>query len=225
LTDIKKTYPDGAQALKGVNLEVQEGELFCLVGPSGCGKSTLLKLISGFEKPTSGGVINSNNTSMVFQSGALLPWLTVRENVAFGLKMTGQSTEKVSRYIEMVGLESFTKKYPRALSGGQRQRVGIARALSMDPELLLMDEPFSALDTITSDELHKDLLDIWKKENLTVILVSHSIEEAVTLADRIAIMKQGQIEKIVENPLERPRNIHSEAFLREVDKIKQLLET
>src|SRR5579884_4065216 len=160
--NISKTYPiQKVQAVKDINLEVQEGEFFVLIGPSGCGKSTILKMIADLEKPTSGEIFKPESISMVFQSGALLPWLTVKENVEFPLKMRGWKKGKIDQvidqYLEMVGLTSHTKKYPRELSGGQRQRVGIARALSITPEVLLLDEPFSALDPITTDDLHKDL--------------------------------------------------------------------
>jgi len=198
----KKYHGQSKLSLKDVNLEINQGEFFCLIGPSGCGKSTLLKTIIGIEKPTSGQIHRPEDITMVFQSGALLPWLNVLDNTSFGLKMKGlpeiQYRQTAEKYLEMVGLSQFLKKSPRELSGGQRQRVGIARALSMETEVLFLDEPFSALDPVTTEELHKDLIKIWKDTGKTIIMISHSIQEAVELADRIAVMKEGEIEKIVD---------------------------
>ena len=147
------------------SLSIDRGEFFCLVGPSGCGKSTVLKMIAGIEIPTSGMLVRPNHVGMVFQSYALLPWLTVEENISFAARMQRFEEERVKeltgRYLRMVHLEAFAKKHPRELSGGQRQRVGIARALAVEPDVLLMDEPFSALDPVSCDELYADLLEIW----------------------------------------------------------------
>lgn len=196
---VSKKYPiAGVLAVTDLSLDIYSGEFFCLVGPSGCGKSTVLKLIAGLEKPTSGTVEKPKNIAMVFQSGALLPWLTVTQNVAFGLKMKGGTTRGVSQYLEMVGLTPLAHRFPRELSGGQRQRVGIARALAVSPEVLLLDEPFSALDAVTTDELHKDLLKIWRDTKITVVMVSHLLEEAALLADRVAVMENGRLKEIVE---------------------------
>ena len=227
--NISKTYPiQKVQAVKDINLEVQEGELFVLIGPSGCGKSTILKMVAGLEKPTTGEIFKPESISMVFQSRALLPWLTVKENVEFPLKMKGWKKAKIDQvidqYLEMVGLTSHTKKYPRELSGGQRQRVGIARALSITPQVLLLDEPFSALDPITTDDLHKDLLKIWKEQKLTIVMVSHSLEEAVVLADRIGIMSEGKLKEVLEIKIDRPRDDESPEVIREVEKVKKILE-
>jgi NitT/TauT family transport system ATP-binding protein len=215
-------------AISDVSFDVNEGEFFCLVGPSGCGKSTILRLIGGIELPTSGVIEKPNEVSMVFQSGALLPWMSVEENVSFVNKAKGLSRMKIeeqtTKYLRMVDLEAFRFRYPRELSGGQQQRVGIARALAIEPKVLLLDEPFSALDPVTTDELHECLLKVWKETGKTIVMVSHSIEEAVLLSDRIAVMKQGGIKEIVEVDLKRPRNEESKEFLNLLGKIKLLLE-
>lgn len=225
---VSKRYPQGVtNALKNITLEILREEFFCLVGPSGCGKSTLLKLIAGIENPSSGEIDKPTQVSMVFQSGALLPWLTVEENVGFGLKMKGISSrvtaEVSAKYLDLVHLSDFAKKYPRELSGGQRQRVGIARALAMEPEVLLLDEPFSALDPFTTEELHRDLLNIWKTTKATVVMVSHLLEEALILADRVGVMGQGEIKDIIEVNLPRPRNAHSEEFLSLIERLRRIL--
>lgn len=214
--------------VEDLSLTVEQGEFFCLVGPSGCGKTTLIKMIVGINKPTSGQIQRPDNISLVFQSGALLPWLSVFENVAFGLKMKelpqSEIGKEVEQYLKMVGLEGFDKKYPRELSGGQRQRVGIARALAVKPQVLLLDEPFSALDEITTSELHQDLLKIWEKTKITIIMVSHLLEEAVFLADRVGVMKEGKLKMVVQINCPRPRNIRSPQFFQEVDKLRSLLD-
>ncbi len=204
-----------------------EGEFFCLVGPSGCGKSTILKLIGNIETPTSGNIEKPEEVSMVFQSGALLPWMSVEENVSLVNKVKGLSSLKVeeqtAKYLRMVDLETFRFRYPRELSGGQRQRVGIARALAVEPKVLLLDEPFSALDPVTTDELHKYLLKVWQETKKTIVMVSHLVEEAVLLSDRIAVMEQGKIKEIVDVNLKRPRNDESKEFLQVLDKVKNSL--
>ncbi len=215
-------------AITNVSFEVSEGEFFCMVGPSGCGKSTILRLIGGIEPITSGIMEKPNEVSMVFQSGALLPWMSVEENVSFVNKTKGLSRlkidEQTTKYLKMVDLETFRFRYPRELSGGQKQRVGIARALAVEPKVLLLDEPFSALDPVTTDELHACLLKVWQETQKTIVMVSHSIEEAVLLSDRIAVMKKGGIKEIIEVNLKRPRNSESKDFLQLLDKIKSLLE-
>lgn len=231
LDNISKSYPgsSGYLAVQNINLKVGQGEFFCLVGPSGCGKSTLLKMIAGIEKPTSGTISKPDNISMVFQSGALLPWLTVEGNTAFGLKMINTPKHliksEVAGYLQMVNLTGFNKKYPRELSGGQRQRVGIARALAVKPEVLLLDEPFSALDPLTTEELHQDLLKIWQETKITIIMVSHLLEEAIFLADRIVVMTEGSLKEMVEISLTRPRNLRSEEFYKLEDKLYKLIQT
>ncbi len=214
---------DKSKALDDLSFEVEKGSFFCIVGPSGCGKSTALKIIAGLESATSGIAVHPAEVSMVFQNGALFPWLTVLDNVGFGLQGKKDNffvkTESL-KYIEMMGLKDFEYKYPHELSGGQRQRVGIARALAVNTDVLLMDEPFSALDTATTEELHKDLLKIWQVTGKTVVMISHSIEEAVTLADKIMLMKAGHCEEIFSVILPRPRREQEALFMHEVQKIR-----
>jgi len=225
---VNKSYEKPAvNVVHDFSLSVHPGEFFCLAGPSGCGKSTVLKMIAGIEKPSSGTLLRPKSVGMVFQSYALLPWLTVEENVAFAPQMQNlperDVKEKTSRYLVMVHLEAFAKKYPRELSGGQRQRVGIARALAVESSVLLMDEPFSALDPVITDELHEDVLDIWQATKKTIVMVSHRFEEAVTLADRIGIMRDGSLERVLPVSLPRPRNEDDIAFMREVKEIRRCL--
>jgi len=210
--------------LREISFSVNEEEFFCIVGPSGCGKSTALKIIANLENISGGEVKKPESVAMVFQSGALLPWLNVFDNAAFGLKAQGASDKKISeevnKYISLTGLTSLENKYPRELSGGQRQRVGLARALAVSPQVLLLDEPFSALDTVTTEELHKDLYKIWQQTKKTIVMVSHSIEEAVTLAGRIMLMKAGNVETIFEIKLPYPRREQEAAFMHDVQKIR-----
>ncbi len=229
LQNIFKRYPSNPKnwALKDINLTIESGEFFCLVGLSGCGKSTLLKIITGIEIPTSGSVSAPQNISMVFQSGALLPWLNVSDNVAFGLKMIDTPKQRrqdnIAKYLDMVGMSGFDKKFPRELSGGQRQRVGIARALAVEPEILLLDEPFSALDSLTTKDLHKDLLKIWTETKITIVMVSHLLEEAVLLANRVGVMAEGSLKGIIDINLNRPRLTKSENFYHLEDKLTKLM--
>ena len=216
-------------AISDVNLSINEGEFFCLVGPSGCGKSTILRLIGDIEKPTNGTIEKPEEVSMVFQTGALLPWMTVEENVSLVNKIRRLSKLEIERqttkYLQMVDLEPYRFRYPRELSGGQRQRVGIARALAVEPKVLLLDEPFSALDPVTTDEMHEYLLKIWQETKKTIVMVSHSIEEAVLLSDRIAIMKQGGIKQVIEVKLKRPRKEDAKELLKLLEEVKLILET
>lgn len=216
-------------ALSDVSFDISEGEFFCLVGPSGCGKSTILKLVGDIEKPTRGQIQKPKEVSMVFQSGALFPWLSVEDNISFVAHIKGFPKEKVkeltTKYLKMVDLEPFRFHYPRQLSGGQKQRVGIARALVVEPQVLLLDEPFSALDPVTTDELRGYLLNVWQETKKTVVMVSHLIEEAVLLSDKIAVMEQGKIKKIVDVKLKRPRNDESKDFLKLLEEIKATLES
>jgi NitT/TauT family transport system ATP-binding protein len=230
LKSVSKVYKAAkVAALTNINLDVSQGEFFCLVGPSGCGKSTILRLISGLETPSIGTVSAPKEVSMVFQSGALLPWMSVEENVSFVCKAKGLSNfkaeEQTTKYLRMVDLEGFRYRYPRELSGGQKQRVGIARALAVEPTVLLLDEPFSALDPLTTDELHIYLLKIWGETKKTIVMVSHLIEEAVLLSDRIAVMKQGAIKEIVEIKLKRPRLDDSKELIKQLENVKNILET
>ncbi|OGE30843.1 hypothetical protein A2631_04105 [Candidatus Daviesbacteria bacterium RIFCSPHIGHO2_01_FULL_44_29] len=238
LESITKSYDSGSRlfrrrkfsqiwALQDIDLKVSSGEFVCIVGPSGCGKSTLLKIIAGLEKPTSGEIQRPENIAMVFQSAGLLPWLTVEENVSLPLKMKGLSAKEARKqadfYLHLVGLQKFLQKLPRELSGGQRQRVGIARALSVKPDVLLLDEPFASLDTITVDDLHADLLEIWSQFKPTVIMVSHSIEEAISLSDRVIVMTENTIKKSIPIIFSRPRQVSQVGFVVAVTKIKDLI--
>lgn len=228
LHKVFKSYTERPEyVVKDFSLAIERGEFFCLIGPSGCGKTTVIKMMAGIQEPTKGAVTRPGRIGMVFQSYALLPWLKVEENVAFAARMQGFDEMKVGeltkRYIRMVHLESFAARYPRELSGGQRQRVGIARALAVESEVLLMDEPFSALDPVITDELHDDILRIWKETNKTVVMVSHHIEEAIVLADRVGVMKQGRLEEVVRIGLPRPRSEDEALFTKEVQKLKGYL--
>jgi len=223
---VSKIYEPGKEvALKNVSFAVTEGEFVCIVGPSGGGKSTILKIIAGLEKESAGTVVKPEGISMVFQSGALLPWLNVFENVALGLKAQklpdGKIREECRKYIEMMGLNSLEARYPRELSGGQKQRVGIARALSVNPTVLLLDEPFSSLDPKITEELHKDIVKIWKETKKTIVMVSHLIEEAVSLAERVILVKNFTIKKIFPITLTRPRRENEAAFAHEVIQVRR----
>lgn len=228
LDHVSKSYVEPpVLVVNDVSLSIRKGEFFCLIGPSGCGKSTLVKLIAGIETPSSGTVSRPRQAGMVFQSYALLPWLTVRTNVAFAARMQGFSRDKVSKvtdlYLRMVHLDTFAERYPRELSGGQRQRVGIARALAVEPGVLLMDEPFSALDPVMVDELHDEVLRIWRETAKTIVMVSHNFEEAAYLADRVGVIREGRLEEIVEIALPRPRDRDQAPFTAEVRRLRALL--
>ncbi|KGD96014.1 MULTISPECIES: ABC transporter ATP-binding protein [Achromobacter] len=231
VTNLSKTYPGATpvQALDGIDLHVQAGEFVALLGPSGCGKSTLLNLIAGFESPTSGGLaVDSRPVTrpgpergVVFQEAALFPWLNVWENVVFGPKIAGQSkAEYAGRAEEMLritGLSAFTRHLPIQLSGGMRQRVGIARVLTLGSKVLLMDEPFGALDAQTRLTMQELLLSVWQTLRTTVVFVTHDIDEAILLADTIYVMsaRPGRIATRITVPIERPRSldlITGEAF-------------
>ncbi|MCX6699077.1 MAG: ABC transporter ATP-binding protein [Methanomicrobiales archaeon] len=213
-------------ALVSINLEVEEKEFTCVLGPSGCGKTTLLRIIAGLEKPTSGkviigGEIVSGPTSrmvMIFQDYSLFPWRTVIDNIAFGLEMKGIGKEerqkKAVHYLDLVGLSGFEENFPYELSGGMRQRVAVARALAIDPSVLLMDEPFGALDAQTRNMLQRQLLEIWDKTKKTVLFVTHSVDEAVFMADRIIVLtsRPGTIKEVVTIDLPRPRDRTSQDF-------------
>lgn len=206
-------------ALKDVTFDVKEGEFVSIVGPSGCGKSTLLKIIAGLLPPSNGAVNHyakhSGNTphlGFVFQDAVLLPWKTAWENALFALDIMGirgtEETDRVRRLFSLAGLQGFEDSYPKQLSGGMRQRVSIVRALAYDPPVLLMDEPFGALDAITRDSMNNVLLDVWRSTRKTVVFVTHSIAEAVYLSDRVLVMGTNPGRVIGERaiPLERPRN-------------------
>ena len=203
-------------AVHDITMSVSEGEFVCIIGPSGCGKSTILKLLAGITLPTSGTIIKPDTVGMTFQSGALFPWLSVFDNVALGIRQKGASEQTVKHtvdtYLELTELVPFKDKYPAYLSGGQRQRVGIARALSIDPAVLLLDEPFSALDAKTTAELHDNLVSVWQKTQKTIIMVSHLLEEAVSLADRVVLMKEGTIASVYPINLSHPRREQTKEF-------------
>ncbi len=216
-------------ALREMNFSIAPGEFFCLLGPSGCGKSTVLRMIAGFLPPTSGDILVRGerikgpglDRAVVFQGdAAIFNWLTVEENISFGPRMRGVSVEKyrriVAENIRVVGLEGFEQYYPNQLSGGMRQRLQIARVLANDPGILLMDEPFGALDAQTRDIMQQELSRIWSASKKTVLFITHDIEEALLLGDRIAIMTAGPgatIKSILDVPLPRPRDLN-EDFLR-----------
>lgn len=222
--NLKKVFSEGEDdevvALDDINLEIEDEEFICLVGPSGCGKTTLLRIIAGLDVPTSGRVLLEGETilgpdpkrGMVFQEYSLFPWLNVIDNIAFGLDMKGvakkERMETSVKYLDLVGLSQFAKSYPHELSGGMRQRVAIARALANDPNLLLMDEPFGALDAQTRNMMQRELLEIWQRAKKTIIFVTHSVDEAVFLADRIIVMspRPGRIKEIVEVKIPRCRD-------------------
>ena len=206
-------------ALNGVNLEIKENEFICVVGPSGCGKSTLLNIIAGLLEPTSGTVTLDGKViegtgverGVVFQQYALFPWRTVLKNVMFPLEMKKvpkEEAEAIARkYIKSVGLEGFEKSYPKELSGGMKQRVAIARAYAANPEVLLLDEPFGALDAQTRVQLQTELLETWEKEKKTCFFITHDVDEAIILAQRVIIMsaRPGRIKKIVDIDIPYPR--------------------
>lgn len=218
-------------AVDGLSLTVHDKEFVCIVGPSGCGKSTLLRVIAGLSRPQTGEVTLDGervtapgaDRGMVFQSYTLFPWLTVQGNVEFGPRLSGRSPENCAevahRYIDLVGLAGFEHAYPKELSGGMQQRAAIARALANDPEILLMDEPFGALDAQTRSLMQELLLRVWEQTHKTVLFVTHDIEEAILLADRIYVMtaRPGRIKGEVRVPLPRPRTVavlDSEGFIR-----------
>ena len=206
-------------ALNGVDLEIKENEFVCVVGPSGCGKSTLLNIIAGLDVPSSGSVLLDDEEidgpgperGVVFQQYALFPWLTVEKNIAFGLKLRGMKKEEIkketAKYLEIVGLTNFAKSYPKELSGGMRQRVAIARAYAVNPKVLLMDEPFGALDAQTRTQLQSELLQTWEKEQKTCFFITHDVEEAIILAERVVIMsaRPGRIKEVVNIDIPYPR--------------------
>jgi ABC-type nitrate/sulfonate/bicarbonate transport system ATPase subunit len=217
---------DEVEALAPVDLTIPQGEFVCLIGASGCGKSTLLRIIAGFEEPTAGDALVYNrpitgpgsDRGMVFQDYALFPWMTVRENVSFGPRQRGLShgeiREITDEFVKLVGLESFADRYPSQLSGGMKQRVAIARVLANNANILLMDEPFGALDALTREQLQHELLQIWSRTGVTAIFVTHSVEEAVLLADRVLVMSAGpgRIDSDFRIDLARPRDVASPEF-------------
>jgi NitT/TauT family transport system ATP-binding protein len=244
VANLRKTYDAAHQpyvALDGVDVEIREGEFFCLLGPSGCGKSTLLNILAGFEPATSGSVTSDGaavtragrDRVMFFQDAgsALFPWLTVEENVRFGLRVRNIPKREwdaiIDKYLRMVDLDRHRTKFPSQLSGGMRQRLQIARALAVEPEVLLMDEPFGALDALTRRRMHSVLLAIWQRTRKTVVFVTHDIAEAILLADRIGMMSVGPgstITRIFDIDLPRPRDLAHPKVAQLFHEIEELLE-
>jgi nitrate ABC transporter ATP-binding subunit len=217
---------DEIEALARVDITIAKGQFVCLIGASGCGKSTLLRIVAGFEEPTTGSVLSDgkpitgpgSDRGMVFQDYALFPWMTVRQNIGFGPRQRELPRRQVEaiadEFVRLVGLERFADRYPAQLSGGMKQRVAIARVLANDASILLMDEPFGALDALTREQLQHELLQIWSRTGVTIIFVTHSVEEAVLLADRVLVMSAGpgRIENDIMIDLPRPRDVASPEF-------------
>ena len=230
LSNVSKVYedpPEIVRALQDISFNINEGEFLCIVGPSGCGKSTLLRMIAGLDRPSSGQIrfrgdlLNAPHSkiSMVFQSFALLPWRTVLQNVEFGLEIQGKPKQergaRAARLLDMVGLRGSEHLYPKQLSGGMKQRVGIARALAVDPEVVLMDEAFSAIDEFTAGELRAEVSRIHRMSRKTFLLVTHNLPEAIELADRILVLsaRPAKVKSIVGVDLERPRTSTDSEFV------------
>jgi NitT/TauT family transport system ATP-binding protein len=237
----KESGPATLEALKGINLKVEKGEFLSIVGPSGCGKTTLLYVLAGLQKKTSGAAYLGGHeitkptldSGIIMQQYALFPWRTIIKNVEFGLEIKkvnrSRREEIAKKFIALVGLSEFENRYPYELSGGMKQRIAIARALAYDPEVLLMDEPFAAVDEQTRSSLHELLLKIWEDTKKTIVFVTHSIDEAVLLSDRVVVMKSapGEIKKIIDINIERPRSERikgSEIFRRLRTKVWQSLQ-
>ncbi|MBI1289912.1 ATP-binding cassette domain-containing protein [bacterium] len=227
------------QALSPTTFNIQSGEFFSIIGPSGCGKSTLLNLLAGLDEPSAGKVLVDGvevkepgpDRAVVFQEHGLMPWMTVRHNVEYGLKLAGMAPkdrqEKAMQYLRMVHLSKFAESYPHQLSGGMRQRVSIARALALEPRILLMDEPFSALDAQTRDVLQDELQRIWEETRTTILFVTHHLSEAVYLSDRVMIMTAppGSIKRIVRVPFAHPRQKTSNELSAFINDLHQDIKT
>ena len=225
-------------ALKNVNLDIKQGEFISLLGPSGCGKTTLLRIIADLLQPTEGKITVRGETprdirlkkkyGVVFQNPVLYDWRTIRRNICMPMELMGmkkaERTKQVTKMLDLVGLQDFGKRYPYELSGGMQQRVGIARALAINPEIFLMDEPFSALDEFTREKLHVDLLEIWRKTNKTVIFVTHNISEAVFLSDRVVVLSPhpGRVSTVIDINLPRPRDMESKQTTEFYDYITKI---
>jgi NitT/TauT family transport system ATP-binding protein len=223
LCQLGKTFSSAqgdTEALRGVDFKVHRREFVCVIGPSGCGKSTLIRILAGLEKASTGQVLldgapvtgPGRDRGMVFQGYSLFPWLTVQDNVMFGPQIAGSSRTTAEgharEWLELVGLTKFAHAYPHQLSGGMRQRVAIARALANQPRILLMDEPFGALDAQTRARMQRHLLDIWRNIDITILFITHDLDEAVFLADRILVLKPhpGEVQEVIEVPVPRPRS-------------------
>jgi NitT/TauT family transport system ATP-binding protein len=240
IDNVTKIYGTGQSkvtALDRVSLNFGPEEFVCLLGPSGCGKTTLLNMLAGFEHPSQGAITAFDETvdepgadrTIVFQEYALFPWLTVAQNIEYGLKRKGMSTpdcSKTSRYyVDLIDLRGFEKKYPRQLSGGMRQRVALARALAVKPKILLMDEPFAALDSFTRERMQNELIRVWQAEKTAVFFVTHSIAEAIKLADKIVVMspRPGRVSEVIEMSTSRPRDPETDENVRVSRHIKKIL--
>jgi NitT/TauT family transport system ATP-binding protein len=235
-TDISRQ--DKLTALDGINLDIADDEFLTILGPSGCGKTTLLNIVAGFDQASSGEVLLDDepicgpgpDRGVVFQDYALFPWLTVEQNVEFGPRERGtpkaERRVRVAKQIVSVGLSGFERRYPQELSGGMRQRVALARVLINDPKILLMDEPFAALDAQTRTIMQHELLRVWSAERRTALFITHNIEEAILLGDRVVVMtaRPGRIKEIVPVDLQRPRDVTSAAFNETRRRISMLLE-
>ncbi|HVP87237.1 MAG TPA: ABC transporter ATP-binding protein [Casimicrobiaceae bacterium] len=224
---VSKRFQVGeVEALARIDATIERGAFVCLIGASGCGKSTLLRVIAGFEEPTSGEVLvegkpvtaPGSDRGMVFQDYALFPWMTVRQNIGFGPRQRQLARKEVEdiadEFVKLVGLERAANRYPSQLSGGMKQRVAIARVLANNANILLMDEPFGALDALTREQLQRELLQIWARTRVTIVFVTHSVEEAALLADRVLVMSAGpgRIESDIRVDLPRPRDVSSPEF-------------
>jgi sulfonate transport system ATP-binding protein len=240
LAGVSRSFPNGRgrlSALEDINLDVREGEFVSIVGPSGCGKSTLLNLIAGLDRPDQGEVrMNGDLVAgpslervVLFQEHALFPWLTVLENIEFGLRMKGiahgKRREQARRYLRLVNLCSFESSYSHQLSGGMKQRVALARSLAVEPSVLLMDEPFAALDAQARDQLHDELERVWAETGKTIIFVTHNVREAVRLGDRIVLMtyRPGRIKSEHPISLPRPRHIEDREVAAQASEVRDLL--
>jgi len=241
--DLSKRFrtPQGeVEALRGINFSVRRREFVCVIGPSGCGKSTLIRILAGLENHTSGDVLLDDkpvkgpgqDRGMVFQGYSLFPWLTVKQNVMFGPQIKGHGKDEAERdartWLDLVGLEKFADAYPHQLSGGMRQRVAIARALVNQPRILLMDEPFGALDAQTRSKMQSHLIDIWKNIDITVLFITHDLDEAIYLADRILVLKAhpGEVQEVIEVPVPRPRSpgqFNTPEFMATKARLEQLI--
>lgn len=244
LTDVSKTFDTGKNtvltALSDIDLAIAPGEFVALIGPSGCGKSTLLRMVAALEEPTTGTITvgdtapavlaQKHKLGVAFQEHALLPWLTVSQNVALLFQLAGRPVDagRVQQLIDLVGLKGFEKARPKQLSGGMRQRASIARSLTLNPSLLLLDEPFGALDAVTRRQLNIELQNIWAKERVTTLLVTHGVDEALFLADRVVVLEShpGRIREVVDVPFERPRTpelLRAPEFHALVDRLTEAL--
>lgn len=220
--------PHTPQILRDVSFALPKGSFTAIVGPSGGGKSTILRLVAGLSAPTKGKVTNRAKTRMVFQNAALLPWRTVLDNVRLGFTGLGLSKAEEKRRalaeLSELGMHDFAKEYPRDLSGGQRQRVGIARALVSEPELLILDEPFSALDIETTRKLAEELLQIYERRHITMLMVSHSVEDAVMLADEVLVCADNHVKRRIAVDLPRPRNLRDPHVEKLVQEVRSLIQ-